>query len=180
MHSSFFPLIYPPFLSYSFPHSLPHSVSLPLILSFSLLISLLISLSHYLSLSHSLLISQSLPPSLYLSLTLSVFLSLSHSLCLFNSLSLPHFLSFTFSLFCFVLTEILPSSSLQKLLFDDLRNEDEDKFELDIKDNVTVLTENNSAVESDSAAIGLALVDSLYSYHKRLAEVFQFFDSNNR
>ena len=100
-------------------------------------------------------------------------MSLTFSLSLCLSLSL----SVTFLLF--PPTEILPTSSLQKLLLDDLRNE-EDQNELDTKDNVTVITENDSAVESDTAAIGLALVDSLYSYHKRLAEVFQFFDSNNR
>ena len=184
------------FLYFHFSNSLIFAFSYhhPLSFTFSLCLSLYPSVSVSLSLSLSPTLSFFLSPSLSLSPTLSLSLSLSHfslsyfSLPLFLCYILTQFNSLSFSLLslwlslslsCFSPTEILPTSSLQKLLLDDLRNE-EDQKELDAKDNATVLTENDSAIESDSAAIGLALVDSLYSYHKRLAEVFQYFDTNNR
>ena len=44
------------------------------------------------------------------------------------------------------------------------------------------LAENtvNTEIDNGHAAIGGALIDCLYLHHERLAEVFRFFDKDNR
>ena len=54
-----------------------------------------------------------------------------------------------------------------------------DGTERDLKEGPGPFDSMNE-VDSENAAIGGALVDSLYSNHRVLADVFQFFDSNNR
>jgi hypothetical protein len=52
----------------------------------------------------------------------------------------------------------------------------EEKTETGIRNNPI----NNTEMVAENAAIGGALVDSLYLHHKRLAEVFRYFDKDFR
>lgn len=79
------------------------------------------------------------------------------------------------------------SSPLRKLFLDDTDNdtdcEERNSSVLDgtLKDMMEgVPSDVMNEVDSENAAIGGALVDSLYSNHRALADVFQFFDCNNR
>lgn len=64
-----------------------------------------------------------------------------------------------------------------------LENAQEEKIEMtNNKNDGSFLPENtvNTEIDNGHAAIGGALIDCLYLHHERLAEVFRFFDKDNR
>lgn len=63
-----------------------------------------------------------------------------------------------------------------------LENTQEEKIEIKPNKSGNFFPENtlNTEIDNGNAAIGGALIDCLYLHHERLAEVFRFFDKDNR